>query len=151
MKVVGFIVRMVWKGILLAVILSLVAGCGFIAYKGNQPMTVPQAPQGITYFEFIQDRIDAAKELKPSCGIGMFASLAILGPFYSVLYTYVAIEPDSFLASVTAPDPDIPRGVENASWQEIPGIWWKVVERLSWTMLAPSDIGCRFRPVVANH
>ncbi|MBI4927571.1 MAG: hypothetical protein HY835_07385, partial [Anaerolineae bacterium] len=112
MRVVGLVVRVVWKGILLAAILSLVAGCGFIAFKGNQPMTVPQAPQGITYFEFIQDRINAAKELKPSCGVGMFASLAMLGPLYSALCTYVAIEPDSFLASVTAPDPDIPRGVE---------------------------------------
>ncbi|WP_322507018.1 hypothetical protein [Anaerolinea sp.] len=147
MRAVGFVVRMVWKGILLAVILSLVAGCGFIAQQGNQPMTVPQAPQGMTYFEFMQDRIDAAKELKPSCGVGMFASLAILGPFYSVLYTYVAIEPDSFLASVTAPDKDIAKGVAGAGLSQIPTIWWETVERLSWTMLGSSNIGCKFRLV----
>ncbi len=32
-------------------------------------MTVTGAPDGITYVEFIQDRLDAAKTIKPSqCG-----------------------------------------------------------------------------------
>ena len=147
MKAILFLVRMIWKGIMLCVVFSLVTGCGFISYKGNQPMSVPQVPHGMTYFEFIQDRMDAAKELKPSCGVGMFASLAILGPFYSALYTYVAIQPDSFVAKVTAPDPDIARNVAGARWAEIPDVWWETVERLSWTMLKPSRIGCKFRPV----
>ncbi len=111
-------------------------------------MSVPQTPKGMTYFEFMQDRIDAAKVVKPArCGIGMFASLAALGPFYSVLYTYVAVEPESFLARVTAPDPDIAKGAEGAGWNEVPGIWWKTVERLSWTMLRPTNTGCKFRAV----
>jgi hypothetical protein len=66
----------------------------------------------------------------------MFLSLGILGPIYSVAYTDVAIHPDGFLAKVTTPDQDIPKGVANASWIETPGVWWNVVERLSWTMLA---------------
>ncbi len=65
----------------------------------------------------------------------MMFSLATLGPIYSVVYTVVAVNPESMLAKVTAPDPDIPKGVEKAKWSEIPGSWWGVVERLSWTML----------------
>lgn len=148
MKLIVVVFRFIRNVILLAIILTLVLSCLFIVRKGNQPMSVPQVPQDMTYFEFVQDRIAAAKELKPArCGVGMFTSLAILGPFYSVLYTYVAVQPDSFVARVTAPDPDIDRSAAGSSWIEIPDIWWETVERLSWTMLKPSSIGCKFRRV----
>ena len=101
------------------------------------------------YVEFIQDKIDAAKTVQPSrCGWGMMLSLATLGPIYSVVYTIVAINPDSTLAKLTAHDPDIPAGVTGAKWYEVPGIWWGVVERLSWTILGKQTYyGCNFRPV----
>ena len=75
-------------------------------------------------------------------------SLAALGPIYSVVYTAVAINPEGTLAKITASDPDIPKGVEGAKWYEVPGIWWSVVEQLSWTMLGkPAIVGCQFRAV----
>jgi hypothetical protein len=77
----------------------------------------------------------------------MMLSLTLLGPIYSVDYMWVAIHPDGFLAKVTAPDPDIPKNVASASWYEIPGIWWNVVERLSWTILAKHHPACNLRPV----
>jgi hypothetical protein len=78
----------------------------------------------------------------------MMLSLGTLGPIYSAVYTAVAINPDSNVAKMTAPDPDIPKGVENADWYKVPGIWWGVVERLSWTMLGkPATTGCQFRAV----
>jgi hypothetical protein len=133
-------------GLFLVIVLNL--GCVYVVYKGNQPMSVPEAPKGMTYFEFMQDRIEAAKTIKPArCGYGMFASLATVGLFYSGLYTYVAIAPDSFIAKVTAPDTDIAKDAAGAMWYEVPDVWWKTVERLSWTMLGPSSIGCKFRPV----
>jgi hypothetical protein len=132
----------------LFLVIVIILACVYAVYKGNQPMSVPEAPKGMTYFEFMQDRIDAAKTIKPvRCGYGMFASLATFGVFYSGLYTYVAIEPDSFLAKVTAPDPDIAKDSEGARWYEVPNIWWRTVERLSWTMLGQSNIGCKFPPV----
>ena len=148
MKLIGLFLTLISKAISLALILAIVIPCLYIGYNGSQPMSVPQAPKGMTYFEFIQDRVEEAKVVKPArCGWGMFLSLATLGPVYSIVYTDVAVHPEGFLAKVTAPDPDIPKGVENASWFEVPDIWWKVVERLSWTMLGSSNIGCRFRPV----
>jgi hypothetical protein len=112
-------------------------------------MAVIEAPNGMTYVEFIQDRLDAAKTVQPSqCGWGMMLSLSTLGPIYSGIYTEVAIHPGGFLDKVTAPDPDIPTGVAGAKWFEVPGIWWNTVERLSWTMLGrPAAFGCQFREV----
>jgi hypothetical protein len=127
-------------------------GLIFIGYKANQPMNIVGAPKGMTYVEFIQDRLEAAKTVEPSrCGWGMMLSLAALGPIYSVVYTEVAIHPGGFLDQVTAPDPDIPSVVAGAEWYEVPGIWWHVVDRLSWTMLGKqSSFGCQFRPVANN-
>lgn len=114
-------------------------------------MQVPEAPKGMTYYEFMVDRFDAAKTVKPSrCGTGLIGSLFVLGPFYATLYTHVAIHPDGFLAKVTAPDPDMPRLVSGARWFKTPDIWWVTFERLSWTMLARRHPGCSFRPVIVS-
>ena len=144
-KLIMYILKMFGK----VVMLMFCLGLAFIGFKANQPMAVTGASEGMTYFEFKKDRIDAAKFVEPSrCGWGMMLSLATLGPIYSVLYTTVAINPDSTLAKMTASDPDIPKGVEVAKWYEVPGIWWGVVERLSWTMLGkPANVGCQFRAV----
>jgi hypothetical protein len=146
--IAGFI-HLVWKVIWNTIVILVCAGLIFIGYIANQPMSVGGAPVGMTFIEFIKDRIDAAKTVEPSrCGWGMILSLAVLGPIYSVVYTAVAINPDCTLAKMTASDPDIPKGVEDARWYDVPGIWWGVVERLSWTMLGkPASTGCQFRAV----
>jgi len=144
-KLFMFTIKMFGKAVILMICLGLV----FMGYKANQPMSVPDAPEGMTYVGFIKDRIDAAKTVEPSrCGWGMMLSLAVLGPIYSVVYTVVAINPESTLAKMTAPDPDIPKGVDGAKWYDVPGIWWGVIERLSWTMVGkPASTGCQFRAV----
>ena len=150
MRIVVVVLSLIRKVISIALILAICVPLLFVAYKGNQPMQVVQVPTGMTYWQFMADRVEAAKEVKPSrCGWGMFLSLAVISPLYSAVYTEVGIHPDGFLAGVTAPDPDIPKGVENASWDTVPHIWWSVVERLSWTMLGRANPGCRFRPVLA--
>jgi hypothetical protein len=151
MKFIVVILKLIGWVVKTAVILAICSSILFVAYKGNQPMQVPEAPRGMTYFEFIADRIDAAKTVEPSrCGWGMMLSLATLGPIYSFVYTEVGIHPDGALARGTAPDPDIPKDVVGAQWYEIPGIWWNTVERLSWTMVGKqATYGCKFRPVQA--
>lgn len=146
MRLVHVLGSAIRNGIMLLVCAFLV----YVGYKGNQPMAVDQAPKDMTYFEFMSDRLQAAKTVKPArCGWGMMLSLAALAPIYSINYTWVATHPDGFLAKVTAPDPDIPLNVAGASWHEIPGIWWTVVERLSWTMLAKHHPGCNLGSVQA--
>lgn len=141
--------HLVWKVIWNTFVILVCSSLIFVGYKANQPMAVAEAPSNMTFVEFIQDRLDAAKTVQPSqCGWGMMLSLAALGPIYSVVYTSVAINPDGQLAKMTASDPDIPKGVAGAKWNEVPGIWWNVVEHLSWTMLGkPVAFGCQFRAV----
>jgi hypothetical protein len=130
------------------VVITLVGSILFVANKGNQPMQVPGAPKNLTYWEFMRDRVDAAKTVQPSrCGWGMFLSLGLLGPIYSVIYTDVTVNPNGFLAHVTGPDPDIPTNVAGAEWYKVPDIWWNVVERLTWSMLAKQHTACNMRPV----
>ena len=144
----GGVIHLVWKVIINAIIVMVCISLVFIGYNANQPMTVTGVPKGMTYVQFIQDRLEAAKAIQPARrGWGMMLSLALIGLIYSVDYTWVAIHPDGFLAKVTAPDLDIPKGVTGASWYEIPGVWWNVVERLSWTMLAKHHPACNLRPV----
>ena len=137
--------KIIWNILVGFVCASLV----FVTYKANQPMTVSEAPKGMSYVEFMQDRLDAAKTVQPSqCGWGMMLTLATIGPVYSVVYTSVGVNPDGFLAKVTAPDQDIPEGVAGAQWYEVPEIWWNVVEHISWTMLGrTASVGCKFRAV----
>ncbi|MBI9050020.1 MAG: hypothetical protein JEZ00_11405 [Anaerolineaceae bacterium] len=139
------LVKYIFRFFVLLVCTSLI----FIGYKANQPMSVPEAPKGMTYVEFIQDRIDAATTVEPSrCGWGMMISLATLGPIYSVVYTEVAIHPGGFLEKYVAPDSNIPVEAAGANWYEVPSIWWNVVEQLSWTMVGePTSQGCQFRDV----
>lgn len=148
--------HLVWKFLWNTVVVLVCVCLIFVGYKANQPMMVAGAPEGMTYVEFIQDRLDAAITVEPSrCGWGMMLSLATLGPIYSIVYTNVAIYPEGKLAKVTAPDPDIPNGVAGVKWIEVPEIWWNVVEHLSWTMFGKqTQFGCHFKavelPVSAN-
>jgi hypothetical protein len=66
--------------------------------------------------------------------LGNYSFAGYAGPIYSVVYTAVAINPDSTLAKMTAPDPDIPKGVEGLGGMKFQNLVG-VVERLSWTML----------------
>ena len=149
MKGIGVFLKLIGSVVKTVILLSICVCILFVVYKGNQPMQVPEAPKGMTYFEFIADRIDAAKTVQPSrCGWGMMASLAVLGPIYSVVYTEVGIHPDGVLARGTTPDPDIPKNVAGAKWYEVPGIWWNTVERLSWTMIGKQVVyGCKFKSI----
>lgn len=149
MTIIFGFVRLVWNLIRLAIVVTLCLSMIFILYKGNQPMQVQAAPRDMTYFEFMVDRIEAAKVIKPSqCGWGMFVTLGVFGPIYSTLYTEIGIHPGGFWDRVSQPDASIPTNVENAAWNEVPGIWWGVVEQISWvTLTYHGGPGCRFRPV----
>ena len=59
LKLIGTIIKT-------AIVLAICSRILVVAYKGNQPMQVPQAPKGIAYFEFIADWMNAAKTIQPS-------------------------------------------------------------------------------------
>jgi hypothetical protein len=115
----------------LLLVLILIAGVIFVAfvgYKGMQPMPQDGA-NGMTYWQFMRDRIGAIRELPAKCQQMHFTGYLIAVPVYPVLYTYVGMFPDSFLARHTQPHPAIPQNVQLA---DAPNTWWSLVEIVSW-------------------
>ncbi|MDI6694259.1 MAG: hypothetical protein QME21_04375 [Anaerolineales bacterium] len=120
-------------GLLVRVLLAfiLVAGLvlvAFAGYKGSQPMPQAEA-NGLTYWQFMRERISAIRELPAKCQQMHFTGYLIAVPVYPVLYTYAGMFPDSFLARHTQPHPAIPKDVRLA---DAPATWWSLVEIVSW-------------------
>jgi hypothetical protein len=68
----------------------------------------------MTYVEFIQDWLDAAKHRTFTLRLGYDAFTSNNGPIFSVVYTYVEIHIGGFLDKISDPDPDIPMSVVDA-------------------------------------
>lgn len=119
------------KFIRLLLAFVLIAGMllvAFVAYKGSQPMQHDGA-DGMSYWHFMRDRIGAIRELPAKCQQMHFTGYMIAVPFYPILYTYVGMFPDSFLARHTQPHPAIP---EDVKLSDTPTTWWSLVETVSW-------------------
>ena len=111
--------------------LALIAGLvlvAFVAYRGSQPKQIAGA-DGLTYWQFVRERIGAIRALPAKCQQMHFTSFAIAVPLYPALYTYIGIYPQSYLARHTQPDPSIPK---NIGWADAPDTWWRLVEDVSW-------------------
>ena len=80
---------------------------------------------GMTYWQFVRERIGAIRELPAKCQQLHFTSFAIAVPLYPALYTLVGLYPDSYIARHTQPDPSIPKGID---WSDVPDTWWSLVE-----------------------
>ena len=82
--------------------LVLIAGlffAAFVVYKGSQPMQQDGA-NGMSYWQFVRERISAIRELPAKCQQMHITDYLIAVPIYPVLYTYVGMFPDSFLAQL---------------------------------------------------
>ena len=120
----GFVLR-IFLAIILLAGLVLVA---FAGYKGSQPMPQDGA-NGMTYWQFMRERIEAIRALPAKCQQMHFAGYLIAVPVYPLLYTYIGLFPDSFLARHAQPHPAIPKDVKLA---DVPNTWWSLVEIVSW-------------------
>ena len=120
----GMLLRVLLAIVLIAV-LVLVA---FVAYKGSQPMQQVDA-NGMTYWQFVRERLVAIRELPAKCQQMHFTSFAIAVPLYPALYTLVGLYPDSYIARHTQPDPSIPKKI---NWSNALNTWWSLVEDVSW-------------------
>ena len=115
----------------------IIAFVGYVLVKGSQPMDFVGAdPNGqtavlsdVNYWEFMANRLAASRETPANCHRTRLIYLAIALPVYPVVYTYVALFPDSNLARHTQPSPLIPDPI---SWKEAPETWWQLVKEISW-------------------
>jgi hypothetical protein len=124
---IGLLLRLVLILIAIAILLAL----AYAAYRGAQPMQIPDA-QGMTYWQFLEDRIQVISTQPVHCQRLYIVSFVIGVPVYPVLYTYVGKYPDSYLARHTMPHSAIPQGI---TWKEAPRTWWLLVEQVSWEAL----------------
>lgn len=128
-------------GMLLRTVLAvaLIAGLvlvAFVAYKGSQPMST-QGANGMTYWQFMGDRLQAIHTLPAKCQEMHFTDYILTVPFYPVLYTFEGLYPDSLLARMSMPYPAIPKDVH---WNQAPGAWWSLVEYISWDAWVTSHL-----------
>jgi hypothetical protein len=100
-------------GMLLRVILALILITGlvfvaFAGYKGSQPME-QEGANGMSYWQFMHERIQAISGLPAKCRSLYLVSYLTVPP-YALMYTYVGVFPESYLARHTNPnDPWLPK------------------------------------------
>lgn len=136
---------LVWGFI--ALILSIVALGGYFLYKSGQPMQVAAAQHlapGITYREFMQDRIqrwteiddtNAAQGKGRACVTVPILMLPMMygGSIYEVSYLQThrnTKEGDQFLRSISNIIP--PDELIYGTWWKLPDAWWWQIENMSW-------------------
>ncbi len=110
---------------------TLAAGLVFVAfvvYKGARPMHIQEA-YGMTYWQFMRDRIGAIRQLPSTCQQLHFTGYALAVPLDPIRYTVVGVFPNSFLEGHLQPDSSIPKGIR---WFDAADVWWLLVETISW-------------------
>jgi hypothetical protein len=137
LRAVGFAFSFIFRMMLVLIIVIAITFTGFVIVKGSQPIgMVGGDPSGGTaelndmnYWEYMANRLHASSETPTNCHRTRLVYLAIALPVYPAVYTYIALFPESSLASHFQPSPLIP---EPISWKEAPDTWWQLVKDVSW-------------------
>jgi len=132
---------------LLAVILTLTAYC---AVQATKPMTIPEAPKGMTYVQFLDNRLTAmnaydaayakrwgktdwlsehATAIARFVGFGGYTLLNVPESVFAVLYPGSGV--DKWLKSTDSEYKfQLPRG--EAKWNNFPALFWEALQRSTW-------------------
>jgi hypothetical protein len=137
LRAVGWAVSFIFRLVLVMLLVALVAFAGFVFVKGSQPMGVVGAdPRGaiadlgaMNYWNFMAHQLAASRETSSNCHRTRLIYLTIALPVYPVVYTYVALYPESVLARHTQPSRLISEPIK---WSQVPETWWKLVKEISW-------------------
>jgi len=143
--------KVLWFALKVALVLVLagvVTTVGYGVYRSGQPMVVPEA-QGMTYREFLKERINAARALDDArvangenricLNTEVFFTLPGVYFLLATQVTLAALYPDSnFARSVEGGDSYFYRNVPTSrepEWRNVLPLYWEAVERKSWTFL----------------
>lgn len=147
------------KVTLVLVLAGVVTTVGYGVYRSGQPMVVPEA-QGMTYREFLKERLGAMKALdemhkkngeNPTCQINEIA-FTLPGVYFLLApqVTLAALYPESnFARMVEGGDGYFYRNVPTSrepEWRNVLPLYWEAVERQSWTFLVISGAYLRHCP-----
>ena len=148
------------KVALVLVLAGVVTTVGYGVYRSGQPMVVPEA-QGMTYREFLKERINAARALDDArvangenricLNTEVFFTLPGVYFLLATQVTLAALYPDSnFARSVEGGDGYFYRNVPTSrepEWRNVLPLYWEAVERQTWTFLVISDAYSKICPV----
>jgi len=144
--------KVLWFALKVALVLVLagvVTTVGYGVYRSGQPMVVPEA-QGMTYREFLKERMDAMKALDDArlengakrrvcLATDVFFTLPMLYFSDAPSLTLAALYPDSkFGRMIEAGDSYFYRNVPTSREPKLINIlplYWEAVERNNWTFL----------------
>jgi hypothetical protein len=137
LRAVRFALGFIFRILLVLIIVIAVSIAGFVVIKGSQPIGMvgadPNGNSGVlgdmNYWEYMANRLQASSETPANCHRTRLVYLAIALPVYPAIYTYVALFPESSVATHMQPSPLIP---ESISWREAPETWWQLVKEISW-------------------
>lgn len=137
LRAVGFALGFIFRMMLVLIIVIAITITGFVIVKGSQPIgrvgTDPNGNSGVlgdmNYWEYMANRLQASSDTPANCHRTRLVYLAIALPVYPVVYTYVAMFPESSLATHIQPSPLIP---ELTTWRDMPETWWQLVKEVSW-------------------
>jgi hypothetical protein len=137
LRAVGVALSFIFRLMLVLIIVITITITCFVIVKGSQPMGVVGAdPNGenavlgdMNYWKYMANRLQASSETPANCHNTRLLYLAIALPVYPVIYTYVALFPESNLSTHIQPSPLIPKQI---TWKETPDTWWQLVKEISW-------------------
>ncbi len=147
-KVLAFALKVA----LVLVLAGVVTTVGYGVYRSGQPMVVPEA-QGMTYRDFLKERMDAMKALDDArlengaerrvCfATDVFFTLPSVFFLLAPQVTLAALYPDSnFARMVEGGDGYFYRNVPTSrepKWRNVLPLYWEAVERQTWTFLVIS-------------
>ena len=155
--------KVLWFALKVALVLVLagvVTTVGYCVYRSGQPMVVPEA-RGMTYREFLKERINAARALDDArvangenricLNTEVFFTLPGVYFLLATQVTLAALYPDSnFARSVEGGDSYFYRNVPTSrepEWRNVLPLYWEAVERQTWTFLVISDAYSKICPV----
>lgn len=143
-KVLAFAIKVT----LVLVLAGVVTTVGYGVYRSGQPMVVPEA-QGMTYREFLKERINAARAVDDARAANGENRICLNTDVYFLLpmlyfsdapsLTLAALYPDSkFGRMIEAGDSYFYRNVPTSREPKLLNIlplYWEAVERNNWTFL----------------
>jgi hypothetical protein len=137
LRAVSLTLSSIFKKMLVVIIVIAITITSFVIVKGSQPIGMVGADPSdgtvelsdMNYWEYMANRLQASSETPANCHRTRLVYLAIALPVYPALYTYVALFPESSLATHIQPNQLIP---EPISWRQAPETWWQLVKEVSW-------------------
>jgi|GEM_PF-1051139 len=131
LKLLGRLVYFMVRLALALLIVATITLAGYVAVQSSQPIldSAGATSQGaMNYWQYMADRLDASRQTPTNCHRTRLIYLAVALPMYPLLYTYVALNPESSLARHIQPSPLVP---EPITWRQAPETWWRLVEQIS--------------------